>query len=317
MSIYSPNIVTVSLNPSIDKGLEVPNFTIGAHQRGRRLFRRPAGKAVNVARTLGKLKIPTMLIGFIGKAQQDYFEHYINNDWVSCQLFANVKKTRENITIIDPVNRIETHIRDVGFEVSPADLNRMRKKLSLLARPDTLVAFSGSLPPGLSIEDFIELVQICQMNKARVAVDCSGKVLKACEPLGLWMIKPNIEELSELTGQKVFTADEIIAAGRALREKVSVVLVSAGQEGAYLFTESVDLRGKLTIEASEVKNTVGAGDAMLAGYIAGVTLGKDSAGCFVDALATAGATITARGPGEFKPEAVEALRQRAEISPLV
>jgi 1-phosphofructokinase family hexose kinase len=316
MSIYSPNIIAVSLNPSIDKGLEVPDFKIGAHQRGRRLYRRPGGKAINLARTLGKLKIPTMLIGFIGKAQQDYFEHYVNSDWVSCQLFANSGKTRENITIIDPVNRVETHIRDVGFEVSPTDINRMRKKLALLAKPDTLVAFSGSLPPGLSIEDFLELVQICEMNKARVVVDCSGKVLKACEPLGLWMIKPNTEELAELTGQTAVTAEDIIAAGRRLKEKISVVLASAGQEGAYLFTDACDLRGKLTVDPAEVKNTVGAGDAMLAGYMAGVVLGKNAEECLADALATAAASITAKAPGEIKLETMETIRLRAEICTL-
>jgi 1-phosphofructokinase len=316
MSIYSPNIVAVSLNPSIDRGLEVPDFKIGAHQRGRRLFRRPAGKAVNLARTLGKLKIPTMLIGFVGKAHQDYFERYVNGDWISCQLFVTAGRTRENITIIDPVNRIETHIRDVGFEVSPTDINRMRKKLALLARPDTLVAFSGSLPPGLNVEDFLELVQICEMNNARVVVDCSGKVLKACEPLGLWMIKPNVEELAELTGRTAVTPEDIVAAGRELKKKVSVVLVSAGSEGAYLFTESIDLRGVLKVDASEVKNTVGAGDAMLAGYLAGVTMGKRPAECLADALATAAATITARAPGRFKAQTMETLRLRAEIHTL-
>jgi 1-phosphofructokinase family hexose kinase len=309
-------MIAVSLNPSIDRGIEVPNFTIGAHQQGRHLFRRPAGKGVNLARTLGALHIPTMLIGFIGKRQQEYFERYINNDFVSCQLFAAEGKTRENITILDPENKVETHIRDQGFEITLADINKLRKKLALLAKPDTIVAFSGSLPPGMNTEDFLELVQICQIQEAHVCVDCSGSALKACLPLGLWMIKPNREELGELLGREIGDEAQIVTAGEELKKRITVALISLGAEGACLFSPQGNFRGKIDIDPAKIKNTVGAGDAMLAGFLAGIAKGKDARDCFAFALATATASTLSRVPGDIRLETLNKLFSRVKIHEL-
>jgi len=316
MSVFTPKIISVSLNPCIDRGIEVPNFTIGAHQVGAQVFRRPAGKAVNLACALGILKIPTMIVGFIGKGQQEYFERYLNRDPVACQLFPVPGRTRENITIFDPVSNVETHIRERGYEVTPADVGKLRKKLAILCRKDTLVAFSGSLPPGLSPEDFIELVQICQMNEARVCIDASGAVLRACRPLGCWMIKPNLSELSEMLEADVRDPDQIITAGRNLKGTVSITVVTVGKEGAYLFSDSLGLRGQVALDPKEVKNTVGCGDALLAGFLASVVEGKSLNDAFAFSLAAATAAAVSITPGTFLPRDIERFLAQAQIQPL-
>jgi 1-phosphofructokinase family hexose kinase len=317
MSVFSPKIIAVALNPSIDRGIEVRNFTIGAHQQGQLLYRRPAGKAVNLARTLGRLNIPCMLIGFVGKQQQEYFERYTNNDYVSCQLFGVEGKTRENITIIDPVTRIETHIRDKGSEITLADINKLRKKLALLAKPDTIVVFSGSVPPGMSNEDFFEMIQICQMNNARICVDSGGTILKICEPLGLWMIKPNREELIEMMGlKKPVEESQLIDAGRKMKSHVGISLVSLGSEGALLFSPDGDFRGRLIIKPEKIKNTVGAGDAMLAGFIAGIIAGKSITDTFAQSLATATASTLTRLPSNVRLPVMQKLLSRVQINPI-
>jgi len=316
MPIFTPKIIAVALNPSIDRGIEVQNFTIGAHQQGQHLFRRPAGKAVNVARTLGKLKVPTMLIGFIGKGQQEYFERYTNNDFVSCQLFATEGKTRENITILDPVNNVETHIRDRGFEIALADLNKLKKKLALLANSETIVAFSGSLPPGISTEDFLELIHICLINEARVCVDCSGNVLKACKPLGLWMIKPNLSELAEMLDRDLTETARIIEAGREMKNHVAINLVTLGREGAFLFSDAGDFQGRILIDPKVIKNTVGAGDAMLAGFLAGIATQKSIPNSFALGLSTATAATLSRTPGDVRLKIVDKLLPKVKIVPI-
>jgi len=316
MSLYAPKVIAVSLNPSVDRGIEVPGFAIGAHQTGRQLFRRPAGKAVNLAHALGTFKVPTMIIGFIGKGQQEYFERYLTKEHVACQLFAVNGRTRENITIFDPVNKVDTHIRDRGFEVTLPDIGKLRKKLALLCRKDTIVVFSGSLPPGLSTEDFIELVQICQMNEAKVCIDCSGQVLRACRPLGTWLIKPNSDELSEMLGTTVENHEQIVRVGRELSDTVGVTIVTVGKEGAFLFSSSGNLRGKVQVDPAEVKNTVGCGDAMLAGFLTGITSGKDLRESFIFSLAVATASATSMTPSGISIKDVNRFLPQITISDL-
>ena len=316
MAIFTPKIIAVSLNPSIDRGIEVANFTVGSHQQGKRLFRRPAGKAVNLARTLGALKIPTMLIGFIGAEQQEYFENYATSDHVSCQLFAVEGKTRENITILDPKSRIETHIRDQGFEVKLADINKLSKKLALLAKPDTIIAFSGSLPPGLDDERFLELIQICKIQEAKVCVDCSGEILTACKPMGLWLIKPNRQELGEMLETTIDTDQQIIEAGNQSTKYTDKTLISLGERGAYLFSKDSTLKGHIELDQSQIENTVGAGDAMLAGFLAAVTENKNEEECFISALATASASILTCVPGDVDTKTITKLAAKAKIEKL-
>ncbi len=312
----TPKVISVSLNPCIDRGIEVSDFAIGAHQVGRSLFRRPAGKAVNVARLLGKLDVPSLLIGFIGREQQEYFERYLNHPPSCCQLFPVNGETRENITIFDPSVGIQTHIRDRGFEITPSDTARLRKSLAQVARPGTIVTFSGSLPPGLSTDEFLELVQLCQSNQARVAVDCSGAVLRACRTLEPWLIKPNLAELSEMLEQNLTHPAQIVAAGNELKSAFSLVLATAGADGAYLFSKEISLHGKVVIAPQEVTTTVGCGDAALAGFLAGIATGKDLAGSFTLSLAVATAAITARGPGEIALARVERFLQQVALTRL-
>ncbi|MFQ6049219.1 MAG: 1-phosphofructokinase family hexose kinase, partial [Phycisphaerae bacterium] len=196
MSVFE-QIITVSLNPAIDRIIEVPNFTIGAHQRGRQLSRHPAGKAT----------------GFVGRNEVEQFERFLSSGRTNSQFLAVDGATRENVTIVDPTARQETHIRDVGFVVSQRELTRLKKKLHLICRPTSLVIFSGSMPPGIGAEQFVELVQLCLHAQAKVAVDTSGPALQAVARLSLWLVKPNVAELAEIVGQPIHSDDQIVATG--------------------------------------------------------------------------------------------------------
>lgn len=316
MSKHQSKILAVALNPCIDRGLEVPDLRIGGHQVCRQLFRRAAGKATNLARVLNALKVPTTITGFVGRAQQEYFERQLSGDYLSCQLFAVEGRTRENITIVDPVNNVETHLRDQGFEVTSADMSKLRKKLALICQKDMVVCFSGSLPPGLDLEQFVELVEICQMQGARVCVDSSGKVLRACKPLHLYAIKPNFDELSEMLGENVTGEEQIIPAAEKLAESIDIVLISCGREGGYVFSsaDGVCLRGKVSVDPKEIRNTVGCGDALLAGFIAEIVAGEDLANSYRHALAVATAAAVSLAPGEVHDRDIERFLEIVEIT---
>ncbi len=312
----NPDIITVALNPAIDKGVEVPNFRIGAHIPCKTIFRRPAGKAVNVARVLDTIKVPSILIGFVGKNQQKYFESSFANKIVAPQLFAIDFPTRENITIVDPINKIETHLRERTFRVTSKDIAKLKKKLELLSRKGTIVAFCGSLPENMQVEDFLELIKICQSRGAKVCIDSGGEILRATKNLHPWLIKPNKEEISEMFERSFETYEEIVEASDKLLEVVSVVIITAGKDGAYLLTKEAKYYGYIPIDQSEVKNTVGCGDALLAGFLAEYIKGYELKECFTFALSIATASALSLTPAEIDLEKAKSLTSKVILKEL-
>jgi 1-phosphofructokinase family hexose kinase len=316
------SIITVTLNPAIDRVIEVAGFAVGAHQRGRLLDRVPAGKGVNVSRVLASLGVESIATGFVGAEELGFFEHFLAGGpergagpAVRPQLLAVHGHTRENITIIDPKSGIETHIRDLGFKVSPADVDRLRKKLNLLAKPGAVVALCGSLPPGMAIDAAVGLVDLAMAKGASVAVDGSGALLRALADRSLWLLKPNIQELAEAVGRAgdSLSDDDVVTHGRALGENAEVVIVSRGSAGGYLFAEGSVWLGQVSIDAELIRSTVGCGDALLAGFIAARLRGHDPRESYRHALAVATAAALEPAPGCVDPAEVANLLPAASV----
>jgi len=262
-------VITVSLNPAVDRTYEVPGFEPGAHQRGRLLSIQPAGKGVNVARILGILGTSCILTGFVGQEERRLFEDSLDRHHVRCELF-DIKDghTRENFTIVDPEKGIETHIRDVGFEVTEPVLNRLNKKLGILAGPEAIIIFAGSLPQGVGGDAFKSLVHRCQEKGGRVIIDSSGEGLLAIRQLDhLCLIKPNCEELAQITEQKTQTEAESLQAARSLLEQIDLIVVTAGPQGARLVSAGGIWRATPRTDQTRVINTVDSGHALLAGFV--------------------------------------------------
>lgn len=311
------SVITVTLNPAVDCVYEVENLRLGEHLKGRRLFRTPAGKGVNVARALVLLGHRCIAAGFVGRNELAGFEDFLQARQIQSQLLAVDGQTRENVTLIDPIAHTETHIRDVGFEVSSDDLERMSRKLSLLAKPGVLMVFSGSLPPGLFIRPFFDLIDECTQRGAVVALDAPGEVMARLGGRPLWTVKPNRDELAQLTGRSIASDRELIAVGRDLSRTIETVLVSCGAAGGYLFHRGDAQLGRVDLDPQRVVNTVGCGDCMLAGFIAGRLDGRDVPDAYRYALAVATAAAIASVPGEFDPGTVEALLHDAIVEPVV
>lgn len=306
-------VVTVTVNPAIDCVFEVPGLTLGAHQVGRRLYRAPAGKGVNVARVLATLGHPPVATGFVGAAEMQAFEDSLASDGVQSQFLAVEGDTRENITLIDPRTNTETHVRDIGFHVKRHDVDRLVRKLGLLAHARVLVVFSGSLPPGMEPSDLSAMIRECVGRGAAVAVDADGPLLREVRSNRLWAIKPNREELHAMIGRPLGSDDDLVRAGRALCETVENVLVSCGSAGGYLFTGDRGYIGQVELDPGEVVSTVGCGDALLAGFIAARLEGHDAGEAHRRALATATEAATRLLPGRVDPTRVTQLLKRAAV----
>lgn len=262
-------IVAVALNPAIDRVLETPGLAVGAHQVARLLARDPAGKGVNVAKTLSLLGVPCILTGLVGQGEFDFFAAAAARYNVEMAMVPVAGQTRENITLIDPLTRQETHIRDQGFTVAAGELDLLRAQLAALTGEDTVFVFSGSLPPGIGAGEFGDLLAICRQGGARLAVDASGAGLAAAVDVRPWLIKPNREELEELVGRRLHGREDLLVAGREVARRAELVLISDGAEGAYLLADSRAWHGACDVPPGRLASTVGCGDALLAGFLAG------------------------------------------------
>jgi 1-phosphofructokinase len=307
-------VITVSLNPAIDRVLEVEGFTIGAHQPGRELRRTPGGKAVNVSRALACLGVRSIATGFLGEENRSDFASFLSAPLVVDQFFPLAGRTRENVTIADPRTHQETHIRDAGLAVCQRDIKRLATKLHLIARQDNIVIFSGSLPPGMTPQDFSALIDSPIAAGAHVAVDTTGAALRAMAGKRLWLLKPNAAELAELIGRPISDLAGQIAAARELARTVKVVLFTRGAQGAWLFSGPAALHGRVDVPPDKVRNTVGCGDALLAAFVAGVARGESMPAAFAEAVATASASACTVGPAEFDPAYSARLRQTVQLT---
>lgn len=308
------SVVTVTLNPTIDRIIEVPDFRVGGHLKCLLRSRLPAGKAINVSRAMSALGSPSTAAGWVGGESLALFEDALRTAGVAVRLTPITGATRENITIIDPVGHSETHMRDVGPTVTEDDIQRLTTELTDLAKADCLLVFTGSCAPGLDANRFAQILRTCMDAGARVVVDSSGDHLRETAKLPLWLIKPNLLELGELLGFQISHETEVMEAGRRLNTHIAVVLVTMGERGAMCFAEGRILKGRASVPPDRVRSTVGCGDAMLAGFLAATTRPDwQVENAFRQALAVSAASAMTDQPARFDPSDLHTVSQTLEM----
>ncbi len=316
-------IVTITLNPAVDRVLEAPQFAIGTHTRARRIGWYPAGKGVNVARVLATLGTRCIATGFVGIGELGMFEEYlerVGQGRVVTQLLVVRGRTRDNITLMDPVLDTETHIRDEGFQVQSEDVRRIASKVGMLAREGTIMAFSGSMPKGVSLGDFRSMLHRCNDSGALAVIDASQRVLEALRGERMWMAKLNAEELATLSGMRAETEEEAIAAARATCVSgggtVEYVIATRGAAGALLIGPNIELVARVFVHPGLIANTVGCGDALLAGVLHQWSRTGDWSKAMRQGVATATANAVSRQPGVLSLSDVQEFWEAATVEPL-
>ena len=308
------DIVTITLNPTIDRVMEVPGFRIGGHLPGRMRSRTPSGKAFNVTRALGLLGVSSTAAGWMGRDAIDAFEAAARAVGSVPRFIPIDAPTRENITVLDTKRGVETHIRDVGPEITSTDVDKLEHEISVLAHPSAIMVFSGSTPPGVSPAQFGAFIDLCIEKGARVAVDTSREPLSEAAARGVWLIKPNLAELMELTGRELTADEDIVAAARALNARIPVVIVTLGERGACCFADGRAHYGRAVLPMERVRSTVGCGDAFMAGFLAEFCAAEGTAeSAFRKALAVAAASAMNEQPAMFTQEDVAWAKERLEL----
>jgi 1-phosphofructokinase family hexose kinase len=304
-------IMTIGFNPALDRILECADFHIGGHQQARQIARLAAGKAANVNRALAQLGCDSLAMGFVGADDVEFFHEQLmacGPGRILCRFVEVAGQTRENITILDPRRRLETHLRDVGFTVTMRDAELLREKILHELKEGDFAIFAGSLATGVDEGFFSDLLDQCIRSQVRVVVDSSGPPLKAAAAKDLWLIKPNLEELRQLVGVEVPNAAAAIRDTAApLLKHTRNILVSRGPMGAVLLTREGTYSARLAAKDMPVR-TVGCGDHLLAGFVAEITAGKAVEEALVTALAVATARAMSPKMEEFEMRLVESAR---------
>jgi len=286
-------VYTITLNPALDRTLWVKKIQPDDSNRIEREERYAGGKGIDVSKVLTTLEVRNNALGFIGGFAGEEVEGRLLNEGISCDFIRISGETRTNIVVNDMSNRKQTVFSASGPEITPYELMRIIHKVKKLERPD-IVVISGSLPPGIHPEIYRKLVAIAKDKGARVILDTDGNALKVGVQGLPEVIKPNIHELSRLVGTELKGIDAITrAALNVHKQGVKIVLVSMGAKGILLVSKSK--RYLVSPPKVKVKNTIGAGDSAVAGFVYGFVSGKSLKESLIYAVAAGTATTLRPG----------------------
>jgi 1-phosphofructokinase len=258
-------IVTVTPNPSVDRTLLLDDLALGSVNRSQRSYSEPSGKGVNVALALHGHGIPVRAVfptgGPVGIQLRQMLDT-VGLDSVAVPISGEV---RSNISLTQPDGTV-TKINEPGPILDVAESDHLIAATAAQLTTAAWLVCAGSLPAGLPVDWYGQLVELGRRHQVPVAVDSSGPPLAACLATQPDVVKPNLHELAELAGAMPHTLGEVIDAAQAVRDRgARAVLASLGSDGAVLVDDHGALHG--TAPVPKVVSTVGAGDALLAGYL--------------------------------------------------
>ena len=283
-------IVTVTLNPSLDRTLEVAELVRGGVHRSGPVGIDAGGKGVNISRALTANGHPTRAVLPVGGGDGDVLVDLLLRAGIDHVAVPIAGDVRSNVTVVEHDGTV-TKINTPGPALSRPEVDALIRTVLSVTDDAVWVACSGSLPPGAPTDIYARLIKALHAGGCAVAVDTTGEALEFALAAGPDVIKPNIDELAAAVGREVTTLDEVVAAAQELRDRgARAVLVSLGADGAVLVDTDGATHGKAPVEI--VRSTVGAGDAMLAGYLSAGGHGVDA---LAEALAWGAAAVQLPG----------------------
>lgn len=285
-------VYTITFNPAIDYVVEVDNINPGHVNRCKDEYILFGGKGINVSTVLNNLGIESVALGFIAGFTGDAIEKGVQELGVKTDFIRLAKgQSRINVKI---KSEEETDINARGPKIEEDELERLYTRLDLIGEGDMLV-LAGSVPDTLPSDIYMRIMERVKDNKTDVIVDATKELLLNVLEYRPFLVKPNKEELGELFHVSCGSESEVIeCAWRLRRLGARNVLVSMGGDGALLLAENNELL-KAKAPSGDVVSAVGAGDSMVAGFIAGYMKEHDYRKALNMGTAAGSATAFSRG----------------------
>lgn len=279
-------IVTITANPSLDRTIEVDQLVRGAVHRVGAVREDAGGKGVNIARALAANRHKTRAVLPTGGADGTLLTALLTEAGIDFVTVPIVHAVRTNVSVVEADGTV-TKLNTAGPTLDPGEVDALLAAAVDAAGAATWVACSGSLPPGAPRDLYARLADSLHSIGCAVAVDTSGPALAAALAAGPDVVKPNTEELAEAVDAPITTLGDALAAAQELRRRgARAVLASLGADGALLVDDDGALHGEAQVDA--VRSAVGAGDATLAGFLAGGGHGRSG---LAEALAFGAAAV--------------------------
>ena len=280
-------IYTITFNPALDYISQVENFEIGKINRTKTEKILPGGKGLNVSTVLKNLGIESTALGFVAGFTGEELKRSIEEKGIKTD-FIKVEKgiTRINVKIS---SNEETALNGNGPEITEEDINKLLEKIKEITKED-MVILAGNIPRCINNDIYEIICKTLEKNNVTFVVDATKELLMNVLKYKPFLIKPNKEELEETFKEKIETKEEIIVHAKKLQQiGAQNVLISLGGDGAILVTtEGKEYYSKAP--KGKVLNTVGAGDSMVAGFIAGYEQSGEFEQAFKIGIATGSAS---------------------------
>ncbi|MDF2931491.1 MAG: 1-phosphofructokinase family hexose kinase [Chryseobacterium sp.] len=301
------SVLTITLNPSVDKSSSVSNIIPEKKLRCNSPKYEAGGGGINVSRALKRLGVNSDAFFTSGGRTGKLLESLLQDEQVNIRPFYVTAETRENFTVLDTSNNKQYRFGFPGELLTKEEQNEILNRVEEVNPFPDFVVISGSLPAETDSNFMKQLVKMCKSKGSKVIIDTSGEALKTAVEEGVFLIKPNIGELASLVGKDKLEETDVDQAVQLIisQGKAEIVVVSLGSQGAILFS----VTEKIQIEAPpvEVRSTVGAGDSMVAGMISVLVKGGNYKEVLSMGIACGSATTMAEGTGLFTRENAERL----------
>ena len=305
-------IITVTLNPAIDKTVEINDFKIGNVNRIASTRVDVGGKGINVSKVIKELKSKSLALGFLGGNSGNQIKNYLNDSNIKNDFLSVKGETRTNLKIIDKVNKTHTDINENGPSVTLENINNIKEKIIGYCENKPLVILSGSIPSGANSNIYGEIIKDIKNNGGKVILDADGDMLMQGIKAGPYIVKPNVCELEKAFGIKIDNEEKVIeTAKKILKYGVEFVVISQGSEGSLVI--SCNKIAKVIGLKVEVKSTVGAGDSMVAAMAVGIENNYNFEETMKLACATSAANVMTEGTQTGRLIDIEELKKQVTI----
>lgn len=307
-------VVTITLNPALDLTGSLDTLNIGAVSLVDNSNFHAAGKGVNVAKVLCDLGAEVTVTGFLGKENPELFHQLFANLNV-CDEFIEVEgATRINVKLVESSGRV-SDINFPGVAVTAEEIAQFEATLFRLAKTHDYFVLAGSLPRGVTEEQCASWIEQLRNQGKKVLFDSSKSALRAGINSAPWLIKPNDEELSELTQSHLTSPSECQAAAESLSNKgIENIVVSMGAKGVMWLNQGDWLHAEPPL--MRVVSTVGAGDTLVAGLCWGHMQKMPKTELLRFATALSAMAVSQVGVGLTSQAELENLKQRTQVAEL-
>jgi 1-phosphofructokinase family hexose kinase len=308
-------IVTVTLNAALDRTLTVPHFQRGQRHRASQVLTLAGGKGINIARALKRLELPVVATGLAGgrtgtRIVEELTAEAILNDFVRIG-----EESRTSTAVVDPTEGSYSEINEWGPKVTAEELETLLEKVHYLSRGADFVVFAGSLPRGVDESFYAESIRDLNRRGVQVVLDSEGQPLRLGVEAEPYLVSPNQREAEHVVGQELEDEEDFLMALDTIAELGARNVHITLESGCYalLREERQVKRYRASAPSVEAVSVVGAGDVLLAQFIAGRVAGKPAEESLRLAVAAGSASTLEVGAGRFDPRETGRVAASVEV----